>query len=248
MNPEMKPWNDIAAATADPQTQGTWPDSLRDDWRAMLAAENPLEAVWDGGVFPLQRRRESDAMLNLCEGLLFPEAGHVIMEIGADKGGGLISWLSLSPDILIANEVRGCPYMDILGPAYPEVRFLFTDGSSYAPETVEDVAEYLAGRPIDILFIDGNKATFLRDFNCYRPFMRPGGIVFMHDITDKHPGLAFAEVDLSYVTARIIDTTESAEAMIRERDGIEPASPHEAWLRTWQGRSCGVGVIRIPED
>ena len=69
MNPEMKPWNDKAAATGDPQTQGTWPDSLRDEWRAMLAADRPLEAVWHGGAFPLQRRRESEAMVDLCENI-----------------------------------------------------------------------------------------------------------------------------------------------------------------------------------
>ena len=244
MNPEMKPWNDKAAATGDPQTQGTWPDSLRDDWRAMLAADRPLEAVWHGGAFPLQRRRESEAMVDLCENI----SHRVIMEIGADKGGGLINWLSLSPDTMIALEVRGCPYADILRPVYRHTKFLFGEASSYDDMTVRHIGDYLDGRPVDILFIDGDKANFLRDFDAYRPFMRPGGIVFMHDITDRSPGMAFAEVELSYVTAKIIDTTESAEAMIRERNGIDPASPHEAWLRTWQGRSCGVGVIHIPEN
>lgn len=242
MNPEMKPWNDIAAATGDPQTRGTWPDSLRDDWRELLSWQEP--AVWHGGAFPLQRRRESRAMLKLCEEMDHP----VIMEIGADKGGGLIGWLGLDPSVLIAIEVRGCPYEGILNPAFPQTKFLFGTGSSYDDMTVRHIRDYLDGCPIDVLFLDGDKANFLRDFDAYRPFMRPGGIVFMHDITDRSPGMAFAEVELSYVTAKIIDTTESAEAMIRERNGIDPASPHEAWLRTWQGRSCGVGVIHIPED
>ncbi|HUX00220.1 MAG TPA: hypothetical protein VMY35_04505 [Phycisphaerae bacterium] len=241
MNPEMKRWNDIAAATDDPQTQGPWPDDLRDEWRAVLAGE---KTIWESGAFPLQRRREHEAMINMvCE-----RKAKVFMEIGADKGGGLMGWMSLAPEILIANEIRGCPYADLLPRVGDLINFFFSETSSYAPETVEIVKKKaLAWRRIDVLFIDGNKCEFLRDFNAYRGLMSPGGIVFMHDIQDEAPGRAFAEVARKYTTARIIDTTESAEAVLREDRGLPADSHYEAWLRRWRGSSCGVGVIYIPE-
>lgn len=239
---EIDRWNAIAAATADPQTQGPWPENLRDEWRKVLAHERE---EYDSGAFPLQRGREQSQMTKIaswCNG-----GDGTIMEIGADKGGGLLAWLELRPQKLIANEVRGCPSSDLVEAAYPRTRFLWSEASIYAPATVEAVKVFLAGDKIDVLFIDGNKAEFRRDFDLYRPLMRPGGVVFMHDIQDDAPGRAFRSLSPEYVTATIIDTTESAEVALRFRQGIEPASEHERWLLQWGGRSCGVGVVYIPE-
>ena len=240
-NPEMKPWNDIAAATADPQTQGPWPDVLRDEWRAVLTFDKD---IWDSGAFPLQRRRENETMIRIAN----KKTPRVIMEIGADKGGGIWQWFMETPaKTIIANEVRGCPYSDLLAARSPNMEFLFSEASSYAPETVREIATFLAGRTIDVLFLDGNKARFDVDFDCYRPLMTPGGIVFMHDIREGPPGRVFAKLAETHITARIIDTTESAEARCRAAAGIEADGYYEGWLREWAGQSAGVGVIYIPE-
>jgi cephalosporin hydroxylase len=57
-------------------------------------------------------------------------------------------------------------------------------GSSYDPQTVERVGQHLNGRPVDVLFIDGDhRYQGVRDdFLAYRKFVRPGGIIAFHDI------------------------------------------------------------------
>jgi hypothetical protein len=250
MNPEMEPWNRIAAATDDPQTQGPWPDNMRDVWREQLQADRYWitgGGIWDTAMFPLQRRNELEAMAMLAARATQGRHG-VVMEIGADKGGTLLHWLVLTgAKTIIANEVRGCPYSDLFAAKFIDREFLWHEQSSYTPEGVAAVARFLNGRTIDFLFIDGNKAEFRRDFDCYRHFMRPGGIVCMHDIQDDAPGRAFRSLQSDYITGVIVDTTQSAAAMVRERSGIPAATPHEEWLRFWKGRSCGVGVIYIPQ-
>jgi predicted O-methyltransferase YrrM len=107
------------------------------------------------------------------------------------------------------------------------------------------------GLKIDCLFIDGDKESFEVDFNMYLPLMSPNGIVFMHDINPVppcSPRSAFLSVkSRGYLTQEIIDTTDAIDALIRQRKGVEPKNPYEAWLRTWGPTSCGVGVIYLDE-
>ena len=58
-------------------------------------------------------------------------------------------------------------------------RFDLVKGSSYAPETVEQVVELLDGKPIDLLFIDGDhsKLGVKRDFQAYAKMVSSGGFV-----------------------------------------------------------------------
>jgi hypothetical protein len=41
---------------------------------------------------------------------------------------------------------------------------------------------------------------------------------------------------------RLIDRTDWE---LSKRRGGDPSCAHEAWLRHWQGRSCGVGVVYL---
>lgn len=193
--------------------------------------------------FPLQRQAELKEMMAHAR-KSYPKT---VMEIGADKGGGLYHWCQGLPSLerVIACEIRGLPYAQLFERAFPHIQFLWLPVSSYRTDTIETVHRWLCGQPIDILFIDGDKAKFEADFFGYLPYMSAVGTIFMHDITDTPgPGDAFRNIKkLGYRCRAIANTTDSLSAMSRENEGIPSSGPHEDWLRYWKGKSCGVGVI-----
>lgn len=194
--------------------------------------------------FPLQRQAELRKMIRLARWY----NPTVVMEIGTDKGGGLYHWLKCLPTVkvAIACEIRDTPYWRLFNNAFPTVEFLWLGGvSSYAPTTVSRVSRWLNKQTIDVLFIDGDKAAFARDFDSYRPYLSRQAIVFMHDVQDQGP------MRDAWLRCRwqgewheeILDVSDYEEARRREKEGIPSANAHEGWLRYWKGRSCGVGVI-----
>ena len=70
----------------------------------------------------------------------------------------------------------------------PRQHLGFLDGSSYAPETVEQLRSHLGDKKLDLLFIDGDHsfAGVARDFASYRHLVRSGGIVVFHDIIEDY--------------------------------------------------------------
>ena len=63
---------------------------------------------------------------------------------------------------------------------------------SHDRRTFEDVETRLGGQMLDFAFIDGDHTYdgVRRDFELYKPLLRPGGIIAFHDIVplaDDHP-------------------------------------------------------------
>lgn len=205
-----------------------------DSYEAVFAA--PL-------VFPLQRKRELEAMMRAAREV----APRIVVEIGADKGGGCYHWLKgLELRRFCGIEIRGVPYAAALEKAFPWIDQLWLAESSFAAATVATVGRWLGSEEIDVLFIDGDKTHFFVDFMAYLPLVRPGGLVLMHDIQDPAPRAAFEQAARHprvRASRQIIDTAEVQEALQREQAGASPANPHEGWLRWWKGRSCGVGLL-----
>jgi predicted O-methyltransferase YrrM len=194
--------------------------------------------------FPLQRVRELEKMICIARSA----KPRIVMEIGADKGGGLYHWCKCLPSVerVIACEIRGTPYCDLFERYFPEIDFLWLPQGSMDWRSVEAVRKWLGKDTIDILFIDGDKGTFLTDFNHYVGEMKPGGVVFMHDVQDSPPKLDFETVALQWRTERIIDTSEVQDANERAKlNGGRPVTAHDGWLMHWNGRSAGVGVIYL---
>ena len=56
--------------------------------------------------------------------------------------------------------------------------------NSHSEEAVSKLEEILDGKPIDVLFIDGDHSTegMVADYNDYSPLVRKGGIIAVHDI------------------------------------------------------------------
>jgi len=230
-----------------------FPDGMMDDIRNFFKYVHPkltpgqdiYHEVFDRPLFfPLQRKEELRRMIQIARKI----KPKVIMEIGADKGGGLYHWFQSIPttQLVIPCEVRGVPYSGEFRKAFPKILHVPIEHSSYSQDAVTITKNVLGGTRIDVLFIDGNKLEMVRDFDTYLPMMNTPSIVFMHDVTDNEPQASFETIrNRGYRTEVIWNTLESFEALQRERKGIPPKNAHEAWLRHWKGKSCGVGVIYI---
>lgn len=216
-----------------------WERLLADPARLVLDPDSGVcEAAFDDAlIFPLQRKRELAKMLAIAR----RARPKTVMEIGADKGGGLLHWCLLpTVELVVACEIRGCPYWDLLPRAFPHIHFAWMERPSLPAAAPP--------KPIDVLFIDGDKLGFVEDFDAYLPLMAPDGVVFMHDVRDREPAKAFGVIQgRGYRTEVIFDVSEYAEEWEREQQGLPPANPHAGWLRHWRGQSCGVGVIYLGE-
>jgi predicted O-methyltransferase YrrM len=119
----------------------------------------------------------------------------VVLEIGTKHGGTLYCWAKVAaPDArLLSVDLPSGPF----GGGYEEAQvalfesFLRTGQAlkcfrqdSHAPATDAAVEEYLGGRPVDFLFIDGDHTYqgVSLDFAMYAVRVRPGGLIAFHDI------------------------------------------------------------------
>lgn len=185
--------------------------------------------------FPLQRQQELIQMIRIARAI----NPRTVMEIGADKGGGLYHWCKSLTTVknVIACEIRGCPYQHAFNKTFPHINFFWMERASLPPPRLPELQ-------IDVLFIDGDKSFMVADFDAYLPMMNPRGVVFIHDIQDS-PGPRDAFLNIKargYRTHAIINTDD----YLKLRGKTEPpATAHEGWLRHWRGRSCGVGVVYL---
>lgn len=247
-----------------------FPDGMVDDIRAFLASDYKRQGgrdIYDEVFrtrlfFPLQRKRELAWMMRQARAVK-PKC---VMEIGADKGGGLYHWIKCHPTVTtaIACEIRGTPYSKEFERAFPSVDFMWLPMPSLSETALWNVdaatrwAEKGSGkvldarrtRPIDCMFIDGDKARFLDDFRNYLPFMSRTGRIFLHDVQDS-PGPKDAMIQLEqwgWEVECFIDVVDWDVEKVLMDDGARPAYPWNAWLRYWQGKSCGVAMVDLARN
>jgi hypothetical protein len=115
-------------------------------------------------------------------------------------------------------------------------RFHFIPEDSHLPSTLGQLVAILAGRTIDLLFIDGDHSYegCLADFEMYRHLVGSDGIIAFHDIClfpDQWPGTgvgpAWQAVKAKYGGEEIIDAGGVCTPQLR---------PGERWR--W-----GIGLI-----
>jgi predicted O-methyltransferase YrrM len=118
-----------------------------------------------------------------------------VLEIGTANGGSLLPITRLSAQD--AHVISVDLHHGEFGGGYPAWRIPLYKafardtqrldllrGDSHDPRTLDRVRDLLAGRQLDLLFIDGDH-TFdgvKQDFEHYGPLVRPGGIIAFHDI------------------------------------------------------------------
>lgn len=119
---------------------------------------------------------------------LHPE---VILEIGTARGGTLLLWSQLATQRVISCDLRDLTRHRAVYEAFPPplagCRVELFSGNSHDPAFRHRIAAALAGQPVDFLFIDGDHTTegVARDFQEYRPLVRPGGLIAFHDIVAR---------------------------------------------------------------
>jgi predicted O-methyltransferase YrrM len=112
----------------------------------------------------------------------------VICEIGAAGGGTTFLLAHASPTDaviitvdLVFTETRKAALRQF---ALPGQKIVCLQKDSHQPEAVRAVRECLAGRDLDVLYLDGDHSYdgIKADFELFSPLVRPGGIIVFHDI------------------------------------------------------------------
>jgi len=116
-----------------------------------------------------------------------------ILEIGTARGGTLLIWSSIASQRVISCDLvhrhAQRSLLEALPPPGSGCRVTLLTGDSHSSAFKEQVARELNGEQVDFLFIDGDhtETGVERDYNDYREFVRPGGIIAFHDIVENQP-------------------------------------------------------------
>lgn len=117
----------------------------------------------------------------------------VILEIGTARGGTLLIWSYLASEAVITCDLRDttvqAPLFTRFAPPGSNCRISLLTGDSHSAGFKARVAAALNGRKADFLFIDGDhtEGGVTADYQDYREFVRPGGIIAFHDIVARQP-------------------------------------------------------------
>lgn len=108
----------------------------------------------------------------------------VIVELGCDVGGTLWAWCQVCPTVYgITLADNSFATGGSGGPLTAHGATVLV-GDTHDPRTYDELVALLAGRPVDVLVIDGDHrvAGVRADFAVYSPLVRDGGLVLLHDI------------------------------------------------------------------
>ncbi len=130
-----------------------------------------FDDLWENG-HPAQGYHEFRYFLEFVKDKLPPKP--VVVEIGVRKGRQRPFY-----EYLLDADYRGIDIVEIDG-------IEFICGDSGSEETLETLKEWLDGRRIDLLFIDGDHSyeAVKRDYELYGPL---ADIIAFHDIVTKNP-------------------------------------------------------------
>jgi predicted O-methyltransferase YrrM len=185
---------------------------------------------------PYQQRAELVAFLERVAKLQ-PAA---ICEIGAASGGTLCALAHAARPLVVISididftsaRLRALPR---LGRADQAIACIA--GDSHGEPVRARVAEVLRGRPLDLLFIDGDHsyAGVRTDFEAYSGLVRPGGLIGFHDIVP--------DFKTRYGTPTAADSG-GVPKFWRELTAAYP--DHEELVASRDQDGYGIGLLRWP--
>jgi cephalosporin hydroxylase len=140
-------------------------------------------------IHTLQKRSEILALANAVAAL----KPKIVLEIGTARGGTLLIWSSLASEKVISCDLvhreAQKPLFEALPPPGSTCRVQLLTGNSHDAAFKQRVAQALAGQKADFLFIDGDHTEHgvAADYQDYKEYVRPGGIIAFHDIIENQP-------------------------------------------------------------
>ena len=171
----------------------------------------------------------------------------VVVEIGSARGGMLFcfSQLAARDATLVSIDLPGAPNCGGQTETEREVfatfgpvtqRFHFIPDDSHLASSRERLVEFLAGRTIDLLFIDGDHSYegCLADFDMYHDMVSPAGLIVFHDICLFPEEWQGAGVGLAW---------QKLKARYGGEEIIDPEGVSTRQLSPGQHRSWGIGIV-----
>lgn len=117
----------------------------------------------------------------------------IILEIGTARGGTSLIWSYLASGRVITCDLndmtRQRPIFSRFPPPGSNCRVTLLTGNSHDAGFKAQLAQELNGEKADFLFIDGDhtESGVEADYNDYKEFVRPGGLIAFHDIVENQP-------------------------------------------------------------
>lgn len=165
---------------------------MRDFDKLCTELNQLFDAATEAGIPPLQERQEIIWAIDIANAYCDDFA--IIVEIGSWQGGNLVmlSHLLKKDGLLISIETEQEIKLEV--DIVKEITGIDVYHIKKASgKASADLAYYLNGRPIDLLFYDaGDRYEDIRDdYNIYSPLIRDGGLWMMHDISRVGGGPRF---------------------------------------------------------
>ncbi len=157
----------------------------------------------------------------------------IILEIGTARGGTLLIWSSLASEKVITCDLQDMSAQGPLYRAFPPTgstcQVTLLSGDSHSAGFKQRVAKELGGKKADFIFIDGDHTVegVTADYNDYREFVRPGGIIAFHDIVESQP----------IVTNQVYHLWKK----------LKQEAVTEEFVNDPKQCGYGIGIIRVPQ-
>ena len=157
----------------------------------------------------------------------------IILEIGAASGGTALIWSTLASERVITCDLQDmrhqAPLFTRLPPPGSNCTVTLLSGDSHDPDFRARVSRELKGRQVDFLFIDGDhtEAGVTADYNDYKDFVRPGGLIAFHDIVEHQP---LATNQVFHLWKR-----------------LKTLAPVEEFVNDPKQCGFGIGLLHVPE-
>lgn len=158
----------------------------------------------------------------------------IILEIGAASGGTALIWSTLASKRVITCDLQDMTHQARLFTRFPphgsNCKVSLLSGNSHDPGFKTRVARELDGQKADFLFIDGDHTELgvTADYNDYKEFVRPGGLIAFHDIVESQP----------------LPTNQVYHLWKR----LKPLATVEEFVNDPDQRGFGIGVLHVPEQ
>jgi predicted O-methyltransferase YrrM len=224
-------WRSLGEAGADRRSVDELLHESAD--RLLLLIDDRKVADVSASVGPLsasQRREEIVPFLERVERL----RPRRVCEIGT-AGGGTLYLLTR-----VADPRAVIVWVDIAVPwftararsrlARADQRVEGVIANSHDPATKTRVERLLRGEPLDVLFIDGDHSYdgVAADFELYRPLVRPGGMIGLHDIN--------ADQDAAHAVSGDVPRFWSE---------LKGSYPTEELVASGRGDGYGIGIVYV---